>query len=187
MYGLDADLVMLGLLSHEPHFSLLREEVSFGRKPKRATKTAGEQNFYLLHLSLIREYLGFEFDSLKDKLSFPYDFERVLDDFILICFLVGNDFLPHLPGLHIREGGLATLFEIYKKILPQCSGYLNNNGKLNVHHCQLFFAMLEELEIEEFTNFQGDSSWLQGKKHSKSSSSQKPILCKLVVFKFIIF
>ena len=40
LYGLDADLIMLGLLSHDPHFCLLREEVKFG--PQR---NKGKQRF----------------------------------------------------------------------------------------------------------------------------------------------
>jgi 5'-3' exoribonuclease 1 len=39
LYGLDADLIMLGLLSHDPHFALLREEVVFGRQAQKAKKT----------------------------------------------------------------------------------------------------------------------------------------------------
>lgn len=39
LYGLDADLIMLGLLSHDPHFCLLREEVKFG--PSRKKHNAG--------------------------------------------------------------------------------------------------------------------------------------------------
>ena len=35
LYGLDADLIVLGLLSHDPHFCLLREEVKFGPTRKK--------------------------------------------------------------------------------------------------------------------------------------------------------
>ena len=37
LYGLDADLMMLGLCTHDPHFSLLREEVKFGGKKSQVT------------------------------------------------------------------------------------------------------------------------------------------------------
>ncbi|KIK38056.1 hypothetical protein CY34DRAFT_15276 [Suillus luteus UH-Slu-Lm8-n1] len=45
--------------------------------------------------------------------------ERVIDDFIPLAVFVGNDFLPNLPDLHIRENGLdERLFDVYKKVLP---------------------------------------------------------------------
>lgn len=37
LYGLDADLIMLGLLSHDPHFCLLREEVKFGPAKRKGS------------------------------------------------------------------------------------------------------------------------------------------------------
>ena len=40
---------------------------------------------------------------MQDQLSFGYDLERIIDDWVLMGFLVGNDFLPHLPNMHIRQ------------------------------------------------------------------------------------
>ena len=124
LYGLDADLIMLSLVSHDPHFALLREHVAFGPRRSRPT-TQGGQKFYLLHISLLREYLELEFTSLREVLPFKYDLENIIDDYILLHIFVGNDFLPHLPGLHINEGALELLFQIYKRVLPKCDGYLS--------------------------------------------------------------
>jgi 5'-3' exoribonuclease 1 len=35
---------------------------------------------------------------------------------------VGNDFLPHLPHLHINKGALTELYDVYKKELPSLGG-----------------------------------------------------------------
>ena len=61
--------IMLGLLSHEPHFSLLREEVRFGRKNQRRATTPNTVTFHLLHLSIMRECLDFEFREVKVSIS----------------------------------------------------------------------------------------------------------------------
>ncbi|MBW0465257.1 hypothetical protein O181_004972 [Austropuccinia psidii MF-1] len=171
LYGLDADLIMLGLLSHDPHFCLLREEVKFTPKKTSSTKALEIQRFYLLHISLVREYLDWEFASLKNDINFPYDLERIIDDFILLCIFVGNDFLPHLPGLHINEGALGMIFKLYKKILPLAQGYLNEFGVLNTSRLQLMLNELSDYEREQFEHQCADSSWLQAKRSSNNRST----------------
>lgn len=39
-----------------------------------------------------------------------------------MSFLVGNDFIPHLPDLHISKGALPILYKVYMDVLPKVSG-----------------------------------------------------------------
>eukprot|EP01031_Cornospumella_fuschlensis_P004108 gene4108-5134_t len=85
----------------------------------------------MLYISVLREYLAAEFHGLSFTLPFGYDLERVIDDFIFLCFFVGNDFLPHLPSLDIRDGALDFLIEVYKEVLPSLGDYLTHQGRIN--------------------------------------------------------
>lgn len=169
LYGLDADLIMLGLLSHDPHFCLLREEVTFGRASKSKSKELEHQNFYLLHLCIVREYLEMEFQELHENgtLAFPFDLERVIDDFILMAFFVGNDFLPNLPGLHINEGALANMFKIYKSVLPKCDGYINEDGVINMPRLDKLLTELSKLELVSFESDVSDEKWFASRQMEK--------------------
>ncbi|EDQ98306.1 uncharacterized protein LACBIDRAFT_242223, partial [Laccaria bicolor S238N-H82] len=153
LYGLDADLIMLGLLSHDPHLCLLREEVKFGPASRKKWNTSLESvNFYLLHLSLMREYLDLEFHEIQLMLPFDYNLKRVIDDF-----------LPDLPDLHIHENGLEKLFDVYKKVLPGLDGYTNEGGVINTKRLQVILDEMTPWEQGVFEKEYSDLNWYKGK------------------------
>ncbi|KAL2825996.1 XRN 5'-3' exonuclease N-terminus-domain-containing protein [Aspergillus cavernicola] len=178
LYGLDADLIMLGLLSHDPHFCLLREEVTFGRQVQKKPKELEHQNFYLLHLCMVREYLELEFQELEQEgiLNFHYEFERVIDDFILMAFFVGNDFLPNLPNLHINEGALSLMFKVYKEVLPKMGGYINEEGVINLERLGMLLDGLSHVEYRFFEVEYSDAAWMREKQNGEDSAKddEKP-------------
>uniref|UniRef100_A0A8C6HE03 5'-3' exoribonuclease 1 n=1 Tax=Mus spicilegus TaxID=10103 RepID=A0A8C6HE03_MUSSI len=167
LYGLDADLIMLGLTSHEAHFSLLREEVRFGGKKTQRVCAPEETTFHLLHLSLMREYIDYEFSALKEKITFKYDIEKIIDDWILMGFLVGNDFIPHLPHLHINHDALPLLYGTYIAILPELGGYINESGHLNLPRFERYLVKLSDFDREHFSEVFVDLKWFESKVGNK--------------------
>lgn len=148
MYGIDAGLIILGLATHLPQFVLLRERVpleyskSGKGKYKRALKfkksntTKSGPSFHLLDFGILRQFIAQAFESVVDQLPFPFDLERIIDDFVVMLFLCGNDFLPALPTLDIGEGALDLFFQVYKAKLPYLNGYITFSKREKTHSKQ---------------------------------------------------
>lgn len=135
VYGLDADLIMLALITHEASINILREE-SFGVKRNsddtlKRSVVKFKEHFELLYISILREYLELEFLEIKNKLKFEFNIERIIDDFIFFCFFIGNDFLPNLNTLDIDHGALDNIFTYYKEVLPNLDDYITYHGKID--------------------------------------------------------
>ncbi|KAG0274220.1 5'-3' exoribonuclease 2 [Linnemannia exigua] len=173
IYGLDADLIMLALGTHEPYFKVLREDVFFQEGSSKnkcflcnqtghmAAQCQGkakvksgdfdekappvtEKPYIYLNVSILREYLEVE---LKiENLPFEWDIEQAIDDWVFLCFFVGNDFLPHLPSLETREGAIDVLIEIWKQVLPLMGGYMTHNGDVNLKRAQFLMTELGKKE-----------------------------------------
>nr|CAG4718799.1 unnamed protein product [Naegleria fowleri] len=119
-------------------------------KKKRGAHWYEYKPLEILHISILREYLEVELTQHVENLPFPFEFERALDDFVFICFFVGNDFLPHLPSLDIREGAIDLLLALYKESLPELGGYLTENGDVNVERVQYLLKQVAKHEDRIF-------------------------------------
>lgn len=187
MYGLDADLIMLALGTHEPHFKIIREDVFADNKRKSnctncnrrghtadkcprkldierknvkrlifllvsedgAAEPSKDDNsslkpYVFLHVNILREYLEY---ALKFNVpGIPWNLERAIDDWVFMCFFVGNDFLPHLPSLEIREGAISTLSLLWKKCMPMMGGYMTKDGDVDLKRVQVLVSELGHME-----------------------------------------
>ncbi len=161
LYGLDADLIMLGLVTHENKFMLLREKMSVvmagrgkgrgrNRKPKNMMEY-GREDFELLELSILREMFDLQFKKYTKKgsnlsLGFEIDTDRVIDDFVFMCMMVGNDFIPHSPHMSIESGALSLMLSTYTDMLPTFGGYLTDKEKIHPARFQMFLDELMRYE-----------------------------------------
>ncbi|KAL5015240.1 hypothetical protein ScPMuIL_009510 [Solemya velum] len=93
-------------------------------------------------------------------------------------FLVGNDFIPHLPHLHIHQDALPVLWRTYKEILPSCGGYLNDGGYLNLERFEKYLAALTKFEISKFSEELVDLKYFEGKRAEKSARHNRKAKAK---------
>lgn len=107
LHGMDADLVMLALGTHIPNFWILRED-----------QMDPAYEFFLIDILSLRKHLIelMRWDTTDKADSKEFDEQTAINDFIFLCFTVGNDFLPHIPAIEIIEGSIDLMLEIYRDV-----------------------------------------------------------------------
>jgi 5'-3' exoribonuclease 1 len=100
IFGLDADLIMLCLATQLPNIYVLRENL---------------YDYGIIDGKKVTEYHLINIGQFSNKLKEELKTSSAVTDFIFMCFMVGNDFLPRIPTLEIMRGGIDYLLETYKK------------------------------------------------------------------------
>ena len=126
IYGLDADLLMLSIFhSSRTNLYVYREAPEFA-KSLNADLENGEA--YVLDINRLCL-------SISDEMNCRFPDHRRVYDYAFLCFLLGNDFLPHFPAVNIRTRGIYSLLDGYKETVGRDQDtFIIENGEINWRH-----------------------------------------------------
>ena len=135
IYGLDADLIMLTLI----HTKISENLYLFRETPHFITtidNTLVPEENYVLDIFELGEKLNEQMTKDPDK--------DCVIDYIFLCFLLGNDFMPHFPAINIRTNGIDILLETYHNLFNNET--IINKDKINWKNLR---KLVEELAKNE--------------------------------------
>jgi len=136
IYGLDADLIMLGLIAKHNNILLLREKTEYHIESS-VIETEGDY----LYLNIYNTKRG-----IIQEMNREYK-QEYIDDYVFICFLLGNDFLKAVPSLQIRYNGMNVLMDSYYKCCKGNKAFqLVCEGELLLNNFKLFLTNIADNE-----------------------------------------
>ena len=177
IYGLDADLIFLGLASHEQYFTIIREDVIDvnGVNAGKPEGEIGPEFFHFVNLWVFRQYL--DRDLQPNHMNFEWDLERAIDDFIFLCFAAGNDFIPSMPGFSVHGGAVSAIISSYKNNLAKLGAYLTRNGGVDFPRFAEIMSCFVKGEARELENilFPSDKAKKAQELVNKITFSDEPV------------
>lgn len=142
VYGLDSDLIMLSIFHYNlcNNIYVFREEFEF--KKSNINVVAEQSELMFLNIQKLSE-------SILMEMGYNHNDKNRIYDYILMCFLLGNDFLPHTPSLNLRTNGIQHLLETYKKYIGKYNDRFliyKDTNKIQWKWFKLFIEKLAEKE-----------------------------------------
>jgi len=147
IYCGDGDIIMLTL-------TLENHKIYVMKEPHEYEKEVNEMEYYGMEklsdciFKEMRQVMTNKKVDTKDILK-----DRLLKDFVFICFFLGNDFIYGLPQLTIVTGGIETLFDVYSECFKDINyGKRTREYILDVNYMinsNFFGKIIEILSLRE--------------------------------------
>lgn len=149
IYGLDSDLIMLSInhLHLCPNIFLFRETPHFIQSINDELEP--NEN-YILDIKELSNNISSYMTTDNSDLTI-----NRCHDYILMCFLLGNDFLPHFPAINIRNKGIDKLLVAYKNTIGNNNLLLTNGTTIYWDNFKILIKYLENFEEQYFINEYG--------------------------------
>jgi len=144
IYGLDADLIMLSI-NHLPistNIYLFRETPHF---IKSINSELDPCESYVIDIPELARIITLDMNNGLELTTFQQ--KNRIYDYILLCFFLGNDFMPHFPSVNIRTGGIDKMLNAYKATIGGTDTNLTDGKKIfwkNIRKLVQFLAVVEE-------------------------------------------
>ena len=124
IYGLDADLIMLTLLhlKYCKNIYVFREAPEF-MKSKIPVSVKHAEEIYFVDIGLLGKRIPIEMGWESS--------DRILMEYVFVCFFLGNDFLPHIESINIHTNGIDVLFDGYNNSLKRGEYLVNLDYSIN--------------------------------------------------------
>jgi len=141
IYGLDADLIMLSIVSQKDNIYLLRERTEYNIEDT-------ENDYIYMNIDKLKDFIV---KDITNDIESNVNKEIILNDYIFICFLLGNDFINHIVSLNLRYNGYNYLIKTYKDLQERYQGYfkLIDLNLENCIHLTFFKEFIRELSLKE--------------------------------------
>ena len=160
IYGLDADLIFLALSTKSDQIYLLREANEINNK--KSKDVLNYVSIKIMRQCIVSSMEKYLMKSVNGPLNTNktvnptfnfYGFTeldkiRVVNDFIFMCYFLGNDFLPHIPSLDIHQSGVEYLIIAWADTMNEITleknqiEYLLDTNKVNLKFLTSFIAKL---------------------------------------------
>lgn len=111
VYGLDADLIMLGILLPVDHVYIFRE-MEYGGYHFMDIHHFRKELLQILRWNHTPHRENNGGSSPPPKV---FSEKSAIHDFVLLCFIVGNDFLPTIPSMAILDGAIDLILDTYRE------------------------------------------------------------------------